>query len=296
MILSYTARLICVSLAVGMMVHTLLGLAVGPVAAMVMRWAERMRPRNGARLLLGMRLLPAAGALFVVAAFCIPSYLFLEQEAGGEEIGVLCLGVAFTAAVLAVNSAINLGQAMARSARYARHCERSGAPVLMLAGILRPRLVVSETIRRALSPEQLDAALRHEQAHRRAFDNFKRMLLAATPRMPGFAVIEQTWSRLSEWAADDEAVAGDANRALNLADALVRVARLGTRPVEVSFLGDGRDLARRVERLLNPEVYMPLQMRVWTVASAAGIAAMAIAVLVAQPLVAAHEVLEHLIH
>jgi len=296
MILSYTARLICVSLAVGMMVHTLLGLAVGPVAAMVMRWAERMRPRNGARLLLGTRLLPAAGALFVVAAFCIPSYLFLEQEAGGEEIGVLCLGVAFTAAVLAVNSAINLGQAMARSARYARHCERSGAPVLMLAGILRPRLVVSETIRRALSPEQLDAALRHEQAHRRAFDNFKRMLLAATPRMPGFAVIEQTWSRLSEWAADDEAVAGDANRALNLADALVRVARLGARPVEVSFLGDGRDLARRVERLLNPEVYMPLQMRVWTVASAAGIAAMAIAVLVAQPLVAAHEVLEHLIH
>jgi hypothetical protein len=296
MILSYTARLICVSLAVGMMVHTLLGLAVGPIAAMVMRWAERMRPRNGARLLLGMRLLPAAGALFVVAAFCIPSYLFLEQEAGGEEIGVLCLGVAFTAAVLAVNSAINLGQAMARSARYARHCERSGAPVLMLAGILRPRLVVSETIRRALSPEQLDAALRHEQAHRRAFDNFKRMLLAATPRMPGFAVIEQTWSRLSEWAADDEAVAGDANRALNLADALVRVARLGTRPVEVSFLGDGRDLARRVERLLNPEVYIPLQMRVWTVASAAGIAAMAIAVLVAQPLVAAHEVLEHLIH
>jgi hypothetical protein len=296
MILSYTARLVCVSLAVGLMVHTLLGLAVTPMAATMMRWAERMRPRNGARLLLGLRLLPAAGAMFVVAAFCIPSYLFLEQEAGGEEIGWLCLGVALTAAVLAVNSAINLGQAMARSARYARHCERTGAPVLMLAGILRPRLVVSETIRKALSAEQLEAALRHEQAHRRAFDNLKRMLLAATPRMPGFTAIERTWSRLSEWAADDEAVAGDTGRALSLADALVRVARLGAVPAEVSFLGDGRDLAQRVDRLLNPRVYGPSRTRALTAAGAVGAAVMAAVMLVAQPLVAAHEVLEHLIH
>jgi hypothetical protein len=284
MILSYGARLVCVSLAVGLMVHTLLGLAVGPIVAAAMRWADRMQPRHGARLLLALRLLPATGALFVVAAFCVPSYLFWEQEPGGEEIGWLCIGVAFTAAVLAVNSAIHLAQALSRSARYARHCERTGAPVLMLAGILRPRLVVSDAIRQALSAEQLEAALRHEQAHRRAFDNFKRLLLAATPRMPGFAAMEQAWSRLSEWAADDDAVAGDAGRALSLADALVRVAR------------DGQDLARRIERLLNPQVYVPTRMRTWTVASAVGVAAMTVAVLIAQPLVAAHEVLEHLIH
>ncbi len=296
MILSYGARLVCVSLAVGLMVHTLLGLAVGPLVAAAMRWADRMQPRHGARLLLALRLLPATGALFVVAAFCVPSYLFWEQEPGGEEIGWLCLGVAFTAAVLAVNSAIHLAQALSRSARYARHCERTGAPVLMLAGILRPRLVVSDAILQALSAEQLEAALRHEQAHRRAFDNFKRLLLAATPRMPGFAAMEQAWSRLSEWAADDDAVAGDAGRALSLADALVRVARLGAVPAEVSFLGDGQDLARRIERLLNPQVYVPTRMRTWTVASAVGVAAMTVAVLVAQPLVAAHEVLEHLIH
>jgi hypothetical protein len=296
MIASYGLRLVCLSLAVFLMVHTLLGLAVALVAPAVVRAGDRMRPRNAARLLLALRLLPAAAAVFVVAAFCVPSYLWLEQEAGGEEIGWMCVGAAFTAVVLLADSLLNLARALVRSERYARHCERSGAPVLMLTGIFRPRLVVSQAVRRALSAEQLDAALRHEQAHRRAGDNFKRLLLAATPRMPGFQVLERGWSRLSEWAADDEAVAGDAGRALCLADALVRVARLGTMPAEVSFLGDGRDLARRVDRLLNPRTYGPSRVRTFTAACAVGLAAFAVVTLPSQPLQTAHELFEHLVH
>jgi hypothetical protein len=296
MIASYGLRLVCLSLAVFLIVHMLVGFLIALASPTVVRAVERMRPRNAARLLLVLRLLPASAAVFVVAAFCVPSYLSLEQEAGGEEIGWLCITAAVASALLLAVSVINLGRALTRSARYARYCERTGAPVFMLTGILRPRLVVSDAIRRALSVEQLEAAMRHEQVHRDACDNFKRLLLAATPRMPGFAALERAWSRLSEWAADDEAVAGDAGRALCLADALVRVARLGTVPVEVSFLGDGRDLARRVERLLNPRTYSPPQSGAFTAAGAAGLAVFAAVAVLSQPLPAAHRLFEYLVH
>jgi hypothetical protein len=297
MILSYGLRLVCLSLAVLAMVYGLVGFAVAAAGPVVVRVTDGLRPRNGARLLLALRLLPAFSAIFVVGAFFVPSYLWLEQEAGGEEIGWLCVSAGMAAVVFLSYSACNLVQALVRSSRYARHCEHSGAPVLMLAGIVRPRLVVSNVVRRVLSAEQLDAALRHEHAHRLAYDNFKRLLMAATPRMPGFAVLERGWSRASEWAADDDAVAGDARRALCLADALVRVARLGAVAVEVSFLGDGRDLAQRVDRLLNPQSYAP--SRPHALAAAAGglgvITFVAIATL-AQSLQTAHNLFEHLAH
>jgi len=155
--------------------------------------------------------------------------------------------------------------------------------------------VVSRAIRRTLSDEQLDAALRHEQAHRRAFDNFKRLLLAGTPRMPGFAALERGWSRMSEWAADDEAVSGSARRALCLADALVRVARLGAVPVEISFLGDGRDLARRVDRLLHPQTYRRPRRSAFVLAGGAALVIFLAAGVAVHPLETAHEVMEYLV-
>jgi hypothetical protein len=295
-ILSYEWRLVCLSLAVFLVVHTIVGVGVWLLAPAAVRATERMRPRNAARLLLLLRLLPAAAALFVVAAFCVPSYLTLEQESGGEQIGWLCVGTAAGAAIVWAGSLANLARALVRSARYTRYCELTGAPVLMLTGILRPRVVVSQAIRRALSDEQLEAALRHEQAHRRACDNFKRLLLVATPRMPGFGSLERGWSRVSEWAADDEAVSGDDGRALCLADALVRVARLGAVPMGISFLGDGRDLARRVDRLLHPQSYNPSRRHLLMAVSAVGLAVLLAVAALAQPLQAAHELLEHLVH
>jgi hypothetical protein len=70
-------------------------------------------------------------------------------------------------------------------------------------------------------------------------------------------LLEQTWAKLSEWAADDEAVDGDAHRALSLATALLRVARLGAGPrlslLHTSLVADDHDLSSRVERLLRIE-------------------------------------------
>jgi hypothetical protein len=111
----------------------------------------------------------------------------------------------------------------------------------------------------ALPTDQLEVALQHENAHLRSRDNLKRLLLLLTPRSFPFLrshlSIDANWVRLSEWAADDEAVQGDPIRALALAEALLGVVRLGSAPrlsfLHTSLVGADRDLSARVERLLH---------------------------------------------
>ena len=121
--------------------------------------------------------------------------------------------------------------------------------------------MISREVLQNLSDGELEAALRHERAHGPAHDNLKRLLLLLAPdilpfRMwGGFESLERGWAQFAEWAADDKAVNGDSRRAVWLAGALVRVARLGAlteaSPLMTSLVADGRDLEARVNRLLG---------------------------------------------
>src|SRR5207247_8468956 len=68
--------------------------------------------------------------------------------------------------------------------------------------------------------------------------------------------VERAWAKFTEWAADDSAVAGDPHRSLLLAEALVRVARLGAAappsPLIAPLLADSSALGPRIERLMRP--------------------------------------------
>ena len=128
-----------------------------------------------------------------------------------------------------------------------------------LAGVIHPRVILSRAVAGTLSKEQLAAALRHEQAHRVSRDNLKRLLILVAPGLlpffHGFRDLERAWTRFTEWAADDRAVAGSSRRSLSLAAALVRVARMGAgpepEPLVTSLLADGEDLSARIDRLLR---------------------------------------------
>lgn len=234
-------------------------LAAGLLLRLATRWlapaAERMRPRVAARVLLALRWTPAALGAFVVGGLCIPSYLWFEPGDTGEELGIIGLTAAIFAAAVLTMSLVHGIRQVITSRRCVRQFENR--PMIAITGFLRPRLLISPIVEDALSAEQLDAAVRHERAHVAAQDNLKRLLLAFTPGLlpgvNGFAAVERQWVRLTEWAADDDAVAGDPDRALALAAALVRVARLGTvrAPLTSSML-DGDDLTHRVDRLLHP--------------------------------------------
>jgi beta-lactamase regulating signal transducer with metallopeptidase domain len=273
-----------------------------------------------------LRLAPLALALVAVLAFCIPSYLWLEPEATGEKVGLLCVAMAVLGFALWIPALKRVIGAVRGTNRYLTECERHGrkiavpgenspallladkAPVLAVAGVFRPRLLISRRVMRELSAEQRETALRHEHAHRTSGDNFKRLLILlapdAVPFVASFSGLERAWSKFTEWAADDEATAGDPERALTLASALVRVAKMGSRPranvLSCSLVGGSQELSQRVDRLLRPQPKpeKPVKEVVRLLGGAAGLAASAAAMVTLWPgsLSMVHRALEHLVH
>jgi hypothetical protein len=269
-----------------------------------------------------VRLLPAAGAAFVVVAVCLPSYLWLEPEAPTERVGFGCLAVALLGTAMWGISIARGLRAAAGSRRFLRRCRRTGsparlpgdpadtwldawivdgaAPLLALGGIVRPRLVISREVVSALPAEQLAAALRHERAHWTARDNLKRLCILLTPGILPFSgssrTLERGWRKFAEWAADDRAAAGSARRSFALAAALVRVARM------TADVGDTDQLAARVDRLLREA--QPSSPSEWSAGprpilalSAILLMAASLAVAILQPaaLYSVHAALEHLV-
>jgi Zn-dependent protease with chaperone function len=276
MILPYTLRLLCLCFASFFLIHAALGLAVWTATPGAMRVGESMRPRSGARFLLALRLLPVTLGALVVTGLCVPSYLWLETNEATERVGLACCAMALLGMLVCASSLMRSIRALFLSVRQARGCEREGrperesgsvpvtvmnsnAPVLALAGLIRPRVIVSRAVLQTLSREELEAALEHEHAHRKSQDNLKRLLLFLAPDIlpfsRAFTRLNQGWARLIEWAADDEATEGDSHRSVSLAAALVHMARIGSAaavsPLTSSFLGNDQELSARVDRLLG---------------------------------------------
>jgi Zn-dependent protease with chaperone function len=255
MTLPYLPRLLCISLATFVLAHLVLGMVVSMIARPAVRLGERIPPHLAARCLLVLRLLPAAGALFVVVAVCLPSYLWLEPEAPAERVGFRCLGLALLGIAM---WAASLARGLRAAASSRRFVQRS-TPPLAIAGIVRPRLVISRVVLRALPAEELAVALRHERAHWTSHDNLKRLCMLLTPAIlpftPGNRTLERGWRKFTEWAADDRAADGSALRSCALAAALVRVARMSADapelPLAASLLADPDQLSARVDRLLR---------------------------------------------
>lgn len=318
----YFLRIGVLCLACFFLVNAALGIVVWAISPSIVRKAQRMTPRAAERLLFAVRILPSAAAGFAVAALCIPSYLWLEPASSRERVGMLCLLAALAGCAAWALSARRVVRAVAWSRRCGGGAKErmtearlhtdadvieSEGPLLALAGVLRPRIVISRGLLASLSDEQLDIALRHEKAHRRSRDNWKRLLLLGpglAPLTRAFDALESAWTTHAEWAADDEAVAGDAQKAVTLAETLLRVARLGTPPRISPLLAPlvRRDerLAARVERLLEPRPAGPTcasPSRDRTVQAVACIATLALIALAALPatLSAVHQILEHLV-
>jgi len=324
--LPYLWRLVCLCCASFFVLHVALAVTTRLSTGTAMRMVAGMKASSAARFLFFLRISPTALTVFAVLVFCIPSYLWLEPEGAGEKFGFVCFLMAILGAGVWVLSIARVASAVYETVRYLHHCERHGhkiqvpgepspvlllvdkAPVLAVAGVVRPRLVISQPVLRGLTVEQRDAALRHEQAHRVSRDNIKRLLILMVPDvlpfLRTFASLERTWAKYTEWAADDQATEGNSDRALSLASALVRVAKMGTKP-QLSYLvsllvHDDHELSERVDRLLRPQSNpgKPAEVLVPFIGSAGVLLVGAIAMLLWWPgsLSLVHQLLEQLVH
>jgi hypothetical protein len=326
MSLPYTVRLLCLCCASFFMIHLALAVAARLSAGTAMRIAEHMKPSSAARFLFALRMSPLVLTLFAVLAFCVPSYLWLEPQATGEKVGLFCVLTAIMGAAVWALSIVRVTGAVRGTNRYLHQCERHGrkvnvrgtdspallladkTPVFAVAGVLRPQLLISKRVMRGLSAGQREAALSHERAHCDSGDNLKRFLILlapeAVPFMPTFRNLDRGWSKFTEWAADDQASAGDPQRALTLASALVRVAKMGSKPrmgyLSCSLVGGDQELSERVDRLLRPQPKpaKPVREVVAFLGSVTALTGSAVAVMVIWPgsLSLVHQALEHLVH
>lgn len=239
-------------------------------------WSARRR----ARIIFVLRIFPFAAALLFVVLFLLPAYLLFEPHFSEEIVSVKL-------ALLAFVSIIGVGIAACRVfgtwwrtrrlvANWLAHAEairvagveipvyqiRHPFPVMAVVGTFRPRMFIAKQIFASLDGEEFQAAIRHEFGHLAARDNFKRALMRVCRDLLVFPFgrrLDRDWSENVESAADEYAAeTGGAAAALNLASALLKIARIvpsGTRPAMPAgaFLIEAQTaaVAWRVRRLLR---------------------------------------------
>jgi Zn-dependent protease with chaperone function len=233
-----------------------------------------------ARLLFSLRTLPALLAFLFGALLLIPAYLAYEPRHSAESVSLKLGLLAFlSAAGLAVSLVRGIATHRATT-KLTANWLRQGTPIKIaginieayqihhsfpligIVGFLRPRLFIASQVLELLTAEEISAAIAHENGHLAARDNLKRGLLQACRDVlliiPSGRLLDRSWSEASEEAADENAALQGNAVALDLASALVKIARiipLGARPTMpagVFLLGDEetKGVKSRVGRLI----------------------------------------------
>jgi Zn-dependent protease with chaperone function len=222
-----------------------------------------------AALLFGLRVLPLAASVVITLAFVVPSFQLLEPRSIAEGTGAMPLTLSVCALLLIAYGCFRVITAQIKTSRVVARWQegahslnvdagvqmvtlRSGreAPPLMLVGVRRPRVLVSEFTVALLSQDELHIALKHELAHMQSLDNLKKLVFRFC-FFPCMANLESAWSQVAELAADDAAVS-NMDDAVNLASALVKLSRLvpvEAAPVNTAGFVTG-SISARVARLL----------------------------------------------
>lgn len=207
---------------------------------------ENIKPRTAANLLFAIRMLPFLAAWVVAFGFVLPAFLKLEPRSTAEGMSLKLASLALAGAALIVSLMMRIARSLQATAQVERdwrrhshelqtagfraplYCVEGAFPFLAVTGLLRPRVYVGRSVVELLSPVEMQAALAHEMAHVRSFDNLKQLLLKSL-RWPGaldnLIGSISTWVHASEAAADEEAVAAGAV-ALDLSSALVKMGRI----------------------------------------------------------------------
>ncbi len=269
---------VCLSLSALLTINALASLGAEALWRVIRRTTRRWPARTRAQVIFTLRIFPLTGALICVAVVILPSYLTYEPWPPDEV-------VTAKLAAITLLSAAGIGVAIWRGLdswrgtrrlvadwlRHAKAIQLKGAPipayrirhpfpVIAVVGVMRPQLFIASQIFDSLSPDEITAAIRHEVGHLEMRDNLKRVIMRACRDVlmivPCGRILDWDWRETTEAAADEYASFAGATIALDLASALIKIARMipeGMRPVMPAgaFLIDdeGDGVAWRVRRL-----------------------------------------------
>ena len=277
----YGASVLIVVFGALLVVLDLLLLALTPL---VLARLGRLVPSTRTDAILFVRSLPLllAGAITSLALF--PAWWRHEPENTGEAVSFLLVAVAIISILpilqglqraarmfLRTRARLLVWRGLGRSAAMSRTPfevveVRSDDLALCVGGFLRPTIYASADVMNSLDPAELDAALAHEVSHASQRDPLRLLWMGSCPDFLQWFGLDAPWrrafARACEFAADERAARGCEGVALDLASALVKVARLRTQgaltgdaALEVavsSAYSSPLDLRARVEALAEP--------------------------------------------
>ena len=237
---------------------------------------------HSANFLFALRMFPFAVSSVIAVFFTFPSFWLMERASLDEDAAtfilaacsLIILGAGLRRVVKAQASTTNavnrwsLG-AGNRSGTTATLSASSGAPALVLIGIRKPKVMVSDMAATVLNDRELQLAVRHELGHKRSWDNLKRVLINAT-YFPGMKSIESAWRESAELAADDAAVSNRQD-AVDLAAVLIKLSRSSKQWSDLALasglVSGESSIGLRVNRLLDWRAPSPKQWPgvAWTV-------------------------------
>lgn len=280
----YGLAVLSVLFGVGLALADALLLVLTPA---LLRRVGDLGPARRPALIAAARFAPLVAALSLVGLLFLPAWLRHEPVNSGETVSLPLLAAALLS-VLPLLAGLRRGIRMFLRTRDRLRFWRlqsespsialapfevvevkSGDLSLCVGGYLRPTIYASTDVVRSLEPEEWRAALAHEVSHATSRDPLRRLGMQACPDFLQLLGLDKPWpaafARACEFAADARASEGRPEVALDLASALVKVARLqglyperaaGFVDVAVSPAFSSRiDLQARIEALANPPAH-----------------------------------------
>ena len=269
------------------------------------RRLERYAPRRRAALLFRLRMLPAACAAVSAFGIVLPIFLRFEPIETDETLARTLIVAAILGGALIVRGAGRAAAGLRATGAVLRDWRARGRrlptadvplpvfaiedafPTVAVVGFTRPELFIAERVLRECTADEVRAMLLHECAHITYRDNLKRFFIRACPDvLRRGSALDRAWTNASEEAADARAAGGDPGCALELAQALIHVARLApgrsTLHVASAFYLGG-SIESRVRRLIEPADALPDPSRPlgWVVAGTMGLGLAALVIFAA---------------
>jgi hypothetical protein len=191
--------------------------------------------------------LPLVPALIVAAWLC--GWALAEPDPTPEKASMLLIFASVPFVLLFVRAAIRAVWSLVRE---------EGDVVTATVGLLRPWILFSPYLAKALDDRTIEAAIAHERAHARHRDPLRIWLaqLATDLQWPWPQAQKRfrLWILALELARDEEARASGVNGS-DLATAILTSARLGRQailPANAALISDPSTLKERISRLLEP--------------------------------------------
>jgi Zn-dependent protease with chaperone function len=210
--------------------------------------AKTWTAHSQAQTIFALRIFPFAATLVFLVAFLLPAYFLFEPHSSEETVGVKLALLAFVSVIGVGIAAWRVFGTWRRTRRLVKNWLVHAKPILIadvkipvyqishpfpviaVVGAFRPRMFVASQIFAALDRKEFRAAIRHEDGHLTARDNLKRTLMRVCSDsivFPFGGKLDRAWAENVECAADEYAARnGGASAALNLASALLKIARI----------------------------------------------------------------------